>query len=303
MVTINVDFGPHQDKITSERIFEMIAWHPRRMKLSLEWKDPLHPPRNPGDDWSVVLPFRETFGNAFQVMCDVPNIGMREGSGRCYTFLKDDSSEARASARGCLALIGNYVAIRDCLAISFAIDYDKEEGNPDKPQTKVGALRSRAKTYDRVPTADTYRAADELVKEGLDFLEKMTCYSTATCTVGMPPSRPDKPFDLPKYLSEKISKKLGITDLTAMVKTTKVRPQLKDERLDTKLQSIEGTVSVDTNALKDQIVLLIDDLYQSGVSMNYVTMLMLEAGVKKVYGLACEKTCRNDDNIPRSESK
>ena len=31
--------------------------------------------------------------------------------------------------------------------------------------------------------------------------------------------------------------------------------------------------------------------------MNYVAMLLLEQGAKKVYGLACEKTCRNHDNI------
>jgi hypothetical protein len=301
MVTINVDFGPHQEKIKRERIFEMIAWHPRRMKLSLEWKEPLHPPRNPGTDWSVVLPFCETFDNALLTMCTVDNIGLRKGKeDRGFTFIKDGSDEALEKVRDWLRLVGSYVAIRDCLAISFALDYDREEGNPDKPQTKMGALRSRAKTYDKVPTADTYRAANELVNECLDFLGEMTCYNTTTCVVGMPPSRPDKPFDLPKYLADGISSKLGVRDLTHMVKTIKERPQLKDARLDKKLDSIEGTVSVDTQSLKDQTVLLIDDIYQSGISTNYIAMLMLEAGAKKVYGLACEKTCRNDDNIPRS---
>jgi predicted amidophosphoribosyltransferase len=199
--------------------------------------------------------------------------------------------------------VGSYVVIRDCLALSYVLDYDREEGNPDKPQTKVGALRSRAKTYDKVPTADTYRAADELVKECLDFLGQMTCYSTATCIVGMPPSRPDKPFDLPAYLAAKIAAGLGIPDMTHAVSTIKERPQLKGEPLAKKLEAIEATVLVDHHALKDQIVLLIDDLYQSGVSTNYVAMLMLEAGAKKVFGLACEKTCRNDDNIPRSSEK
>jgi predicted amidophosphoribosyltransferase len=108
---------------------------------------------------------------------------------------------------------------------------------------------------------------------------------------------------LPKYIADKISEKLGITDLSPMVKTIKERPQLKGEPLEKKLESIERTISVDPIALKDQIVLLIDDIYQSGVSTNYVAMLMLEAGAKKVFGLACEKTCRNDDNIPRSAIK
>lgn len=304
MVTINVDFGPHQDKITRERILDMITWEPRRNKLSIGWRDPLHPPRNPGADWSIVLPFYETFVNALLTMCKVDNIGLRKGKeDRGFTFIKDGSEEALKKVRDWLRLVGSFVAIRDCLALSFALDYDREKGDPKKPQSKIGLVRNRAKTYDKPPTDDTYRAADELVKDSLDFLEKMTCYNTTTCTVGMPPSRPDKPFDLPKYLAKKISKKLGIPDLTPTVKTIKERPQLKDARCDKKLESIEGSISVDHQSIKDQTVLLIDDIYQSGVSTNYVAMLMLEAGAKKVYGLACEKTCRNDDNIPRSETK
>lgn len=304
MVKINVDFGPHQDKITKERLLEMITWRPRRTKLSVEWQNPLHPPRNPGEDWSVVLPFCETFNNALLTMCTVDNIGLRKGKeDRGFTFIKDGSEEALEKVRDWLRLVGSYVAIRDCLALSFALDYDREEGNPDKLQTKVGALRSRAKPYDSVPTADTYRAADELVKECLDFLGKMTCYNMATCVVGMPPSRPDKPFDLPKHIADGIAKGLGISDLTHTVKTLKERPKIQNEPLGRKLESIEGTISVDPQFLKDQTVLLIDDLYQSGVSTNYVAMLMLEAGAKKVFGLACEKTCRNDDNVPRSAEK
>jgi hypothetical protein len=29
----------------------------------------------------------------------------------------------------------------------------------------------------------------------------------------------------------------------------------------------------------------------------YCGLLLLEAGAKKIFGLACEKTCRNDDNV------
>ena len=77
---------------------------------------------------------------------------------------------------------------------------------------------------------------------------------------------------------------------------------MKDALLEDKLEALEGTIEVDPEPFKDKVVLLVDDLYQSGVSMNYVAMLLLEAGAKKVYGLACEKTCSNDDNISRKGS-
>ena len=77
---------------------------------------------------------------------------------------------------------------------------------------------------------------------------------------------------------------------------------MKDAILEDKLGVLEGTIEVDPGPFEDKVVLLVDDLYQSGVSMNYVAMLLLEDGAKKVYGFACEKTCSNDDNISRRGS-
>ncbi len=289
--------------ISRENIREMITWEPRRWKLSDGW-EALHEPTGQANDWSIILPFCETFEKSFETMCHVNHIGLRKGKdGRGYTFLKDDSPEAIEKVNGWLELIGNYVAIRDCLTLSFALDYDRENGDPQKPQTRIGELRTLAKPYDRNPTKETYQAANELSEACLDFLEKMTCYNPATCIVRMPPSKPDKAFDLPEYLADNFAKKLKKPNLTALVKTIKTRPQLKDEPIEKKLDSIEGTIAVDPYGLKKHIVLLVDDLYQSGVSTNYVAMLMLEAGAKEVFGLACEKTCRNDDNVARSSIK
>ncbi len=113
----------------------------------------------------------------------------------------------------------------------------------------------------------------------------------------MPPSYPKKPFDLPSFLALEIAKGLNKPDLSRLVATICSRPALKNISLGEKLDALGGTVEVDKAKFKGKKVLLIDDLYQSGVSMNYTAMLLLEAGAKGVYGLACEKTCRNDDNI------
>ncbi len=296
---VKVFIEPRQDMITEERIQDMITWQPRRMKLSAEWPEPVHKPRTSSEDWSLVLPFCETLGNAFELMCAVHHIGIRAGGGRCYTFLKDVNE--LENVKEWLDTVGKYVATRDCLALSFALDYDKEEGNPDKPQTDIGKLRSRAKPYDTEPTKDTYSAAEELSKVCIEFFQKMNCYHSATCVIAMPSSKPGRDYDLPKYITAAMAKEIGRSDLSEVVKTIKERRQLKNEPLDGKLATIEGTIYVDESALKGQNVLLVDDLYQSGVSTNYVAMLMLQAGAKKVFGLACEKTCRNDDNIPRSK--
>ena len=300
MVKITVDFGPKQGAITREAIEQMLGLKPRRMKLSTEWKDALHKPDSDEKDWSIVLPFCETFRGAF-TSCSVRSIGMQvsQKGGRCYTFLKIDGDEKDAldEVRAWLKSIGQHVAIRDCLALSFAIDYDRVDGNPAKPQTPVGKLRTVAKTYGAKPTKETMSAADKLVDKCVGFLGEVTCYNSMDAIVAMPPSDPKKVFDLPSHLAAGIAKALQKSDLSQAVKTLKARPPLKDTAVGKKLKALEGTIQVDPKPVKGKVILLVDDLYQSGVALNYVGMLLLEAGATKVFGLACEKTCRNDDNV------
>lgn len=302
MVTIKLDFGPIQKMITKQLIEEMIQWQPRRMKLSVEWPVPLHEPPTPDKDWSLVLPFCETLKNAFEVICSTSHIGLRKGrEDRCYTFFQglQEETDDFDHVEQCIKTIGSFVAIRDCLALSFAIDYDKEEGDPARNRTAIGSLRKAAKTYGRAPTPRAYSAGDRLIEACLQTFRDLTCYDSATCIVAIPPSDTKKPFDLPQYLADGISKGLGKADKTEAVQTITVRPASKEILLKDKFSSIEGTIEVDKDSIQNEIVLLIDDLYQSGVTMNYVAMLLLEAGAKKVFGLSCEKTCSNDDNVCR----
>jgi len=270
------------------------------MKLAIEWQKPLHEPEDDDKDWSLVLPFCQTLKNAFDSMCDVQTIGLRQGKeGRCYTFLKDAKSNDQTlpKIRTWIQLIGSYVAIRDCLPLSFALDYDREHGNPEMGQTVIGALRTRAKPYKSEPTSDTYSAADQLVEACACFIERVYCYQVADSVVAMPRSNPEKEFDLPSYLANGLAKRSPMNDLSHAVRTVRGRPPIKNLSLDKKLEVLEGTIQVDQDVFSGRIVLLLDDLYQSGVSMNYTAMMLLEAGAEKILGLACEKTCRNDDNL------
>lgn len=288
--------------ITKEEIEEMVRWKPRRFSLR-DFEKPLKEPNELGSwqkDWNLIFPFRETFVPAFYEMCEyVEHSPFRTKGTAYYTFLWNVTPDDIDQIKSFLEAIKPYVAIRDCLTLSFAIDYDREGGNPDTPQTHVGLLRSIAKTYGKAASSQALEKADELVEECLAALKKLTCYNSATCIVAMPPSDPAKPFDLPKHLVANISERLGKPDKSDKVKTLKARPGNKELPCEEKLANIEGTVSVDDKSFKDEIVLLVDDLYQSGVSMNYVAMRLLEAGAKQVLGLSCEKTCSNDDNVSR----
>lgn len=289
--------------ISRDCIRKMLTQLPRRYRLA-DFDRPLKAPGEFGQDWNLRFPFWETFVPAFKIVWKEDIVFQRSSKGsHCYTFLKKITNEKVEQIRDWLSIVAPYVALRDCLTLSFALDYDREGGDPSKPQTRVGELRSRAKPYNTQPTLDTYEAADELSQVCLDFLEKVECYKSVDSVVAMPPSKPNKPFDLPTYLAIKIAKKWGKANLSNAICTIRERPAIKSIALTDKLQTLESTIQVNPDSFKGKIVLLVDDLYQSGVSMNYVAMLLLEAGAKDVFGLACEKTCRNDDNVSGREGR
>jgi hypothetical protein len=299
--------APRQLPITLAGIEVMLASRPRRMQIAREWPELLHAPKSGSGDWSVVLPFCETLRNAFELMCPVDSSGLqRAKNGRCYAFLRDsihmDEVELTERVKSWHAKVGQYVAIRDCLALSFAIDYDRERGDPKQRQTHVGSLRARAKPYDREPSDATYQAADGLVDECLRFLGEMSCYDSVDAIFAMPPSNPSKSFDLPSYLASAIGERWGRENLSGAIATVASRPPLKNLAMSEKLRSIAGTLRVNSGAVAKRTVLLIDDLYQSGVSMNYAAMELMNAGCVRVLGLTCEKTCTNDDNVSRATS-
>jgi len=286
-----------QTRISPEDIAMMVTITPRRFRLDEGW---LHAPSGPGKDYSLTLPFSETLENAFEYMTTVEHIPFRAGGGgKPYTYLRGSSTNPGlvAPVREWLAKIGRYVAIRDCLAVSFALDFDKEEGDPQKPHTRLGKLRTQAKSYDGSVALQMFAAADQFVAEMCTFLDTITVYECADAIAAVPPSDPRKPFDLPGYIARKLATERRLEDLCDAVTTKSARPQMKNAALDEKLSAIDGTIVVDAARVRGKTILLIEDLYQSGVSMNYTALEILKAGASRVFGLACVKTCRNSDNV------
>lgn len=297
--------GFAQDAIDQGRIKDMLKWTPRRSRLSTDWPDALYPPDEGGQNWRLVLPFQESFVNCFRQMCsDVDHYVHISKKNRCCIFLNDSqwNEESVKQAQSWVKTTGRYVAIRDCLALSFALDYRTEGGDPNKPRTQVGDLCRRAKPYGANETYDR-DAAKELAKLCAGFLKEMTCYDLADCIVSMPPSRPDKPFDLPEFLAGHIASAIKKPHLADAIQTVKSRRQLKAVSLKDKLKVLSGTVRVDPKAFKDKNVLIVDDLYQSGTSVNYVAMLLQQSGARSISAVACEKTAGNADNVDEQDSE
>ncbi len=293
-----IDSPPYQQRFDEHQLRAMDV---KRHRLGASWPKVVHPPTAKGKDFRLKLPFQETFLGSFEAMvAHSISDPFTSDSGVVTVYLRDTGGlpEAPQTVHDWVATVGQYVGMRDYLALSYALDFEREEGDPNRPQTEVGGLRATAKPYSGAAASERTRAAaDKLAERCLRFLEEMTCYRTANCVVAMPPSDPARQYSLPRHLARRISEaRPDLPDFSSHVRTKRVRESVKDVPHAAKLDTLLGTIAVDPGVFNGRKVLLIDDLYQSGITMNYSGLQLLQAGAKKIFGLACEKTCRNDDN-------
>ena len=153
-----------------------------RRQLKTEWHKTLYAPGEPDENWRIILPFANTYENAFGSMCELNHHAHHAKEDWLIIFLNgtEGDQEAPAEAVEWIEKVGHPVAMKDFLAISFALDYDREGGNPTKPQTEIGALRGLAKPYGgSAPSAKTRKAADSLAEHCVNRLARSPKRNTA----------------------------------------------------------------------------------------------------------------------------
>ncbi len=92
-------------------------------------------------------------------------------------------------------------------------------------------------------------------------------------------------------LAKEISNQLRIP-LVECVTKTRDTPQLKNIfDLDERLKELDGVHTVDMVATQGRKILLLDDLYRSGATMNAITTTFIEQGkAAEVYALTITRT-------------
>ncbi|MGO9604740.1 MAG: ComF family protein [Candidatus Binataceae bacterium] len=111
--------------------------------------------------------------------------------------------------------------------------------------------------------------------------------------VPVPPSS-ERSLQPVMTLATELSSRLGI-ELVDCVKKVRETPQLKNVTdLDERLRLLEGLHQIDPSAIRGRKILLFDDLYRSGATMNAITdVLYDESGVADVFALAATRTRSN----------
>ncbi len=162
---------------------------------------------------------------------------------------------------------------------------DDEYGHPtfDTKRSDVGELLYRLK----------YRSDEAVLEELVDTAASFvrSWNPGVTILVPVPPSRArsQQPVHI---IAEALGRKIGIPVDPAGVVRVKEAPELKNVyAYDERLRLLEGAHRVEVSAVRGQRVLLFDDLYRSGATMNAITAALYDEGeVADVYALALTRT-------------
>jgi predicted amidophosphoribosyltransferase len=159
-------------------------------------------------------------------------------------------------------------------------------GHPefDTTYTELGGLLKKAKYR------ESQNALDTLAETAASFIQ--TRDWDIDCIVPVPPSnmtRKHQPvFELARRISSILNKPV-CWDCNSKIKDT---PELKNiHDYSARLKVLKDAFSVDKKKTRDKIILLLDDLYRSGATMNAISKALIAQGsAKRVYALAITKT-------------
>jgi hypothetical protein len=130
----------------------------------------------------------------------------------------------------------------------------------DYVHTELGRILRRAKPYG--PGDGDRRAADQLAERLAAFVEAHPTYARADAIVPVPPSNPNKPFDLPTYLAGRLAERLGKADGAGWVRKIRVTQQQKDlHTYQQKVENVDGAFEAMCD-VSGQAIIVLDDLYR-----------------------------------------
>lgn len=231
----------------------------------------------------LVLPFDEPFNVIAKKCLNMNSLLFPSKFGNNFYRLISSEEEYKA-IEGFISQYNDVVFLRDTLDLSVALSMHESE--PDV-RTTLGEHEYQLKYQSA--QKDTTSDKEALTAEMQKRLEELPYFKLADYICAVPSSKP--------FMRDIIAGLDGFefTDISDKVSWKNKNGSLKDvETAEEKLDMIKSwglTFEADLD-LKDKTVLLVDDMYYSGVTMQYIAMKMKESGAKRVFGMALVKSLR-----------
>ena len=271
-------------KKAEEFILELPTISPRRICFATTHKNALE--YNPGAKWvgRFRVPFKETIKTIFETMTGL-ELFHSEKYGNYWRSIK--TKEEYNLIKDWMEQVKNIVFIRDNLDLSIALSEHKLN---EEERTSIGELEYRAKYH------NDKSSISKLIRLLVDTLKLMPFFTDVDYVCAVPPSE-GKVHDLPSELAKAVSALIKKPNITNKLIWANQKKSLKDVKLEEKLLALKMAdlqVNCNVNAKK---VLILDDMYQSGITINYIAMKILEKGADKIYSIALVKSRKDSDNL------
>ena len=234
---------------------------------------------NEGEDM-ITVPFGDSIGLLLKEQTDI--VLRKSSKGKYYKKLTPEEYEKAKSFVGSYA---NVVFLRDLLDASVALSLNFESDG--ETRTHIGQLEKSAK-YD-----NDENAVEELAAVVDEFIGNNPLYANADYLCAVPPTKADEK-NLPVRIIEKLKNFKGSNVSDSIVWTSKTESLKNAEGAD-KLEILKhsGLEIAEGVDFEGKNIVLLDDLYMSGITLQYVAMRLKEAGAGKVYGLCLVKSFGN----------
>jgi len=255
--------------------------------------------QKPGQDLCLKIPICDVYSGIIdRAVPAIQHIGWRHGTkGTCYTYIRSITEQDRRALETLLDLLKNIVCLTitehlephfaDQLDEAYAIDFNFKQEETPLEYTTAGKAEHAAKEEQDMQA--TKALANCLAK----IIEQHPTLQRADIIAAVPP-RPSKKFHLPVALVAGIG--AALKRGTGLNLTKIEHNKLKALAIEDKVKTLSGAFTLH-ESVKGKTILLIDDLYQSGVTLWSLAKFLKERGAKAVYGLACVKSWSDTDNV------
>jgi hypothetical protein len=265
-------------------------------RLTLYW---FNLTKREGKDTLLKIPLCDVFSDvidrAFPDLDYIPWRSVEEG--RCYTYIKNLSEPDFDRLNNFLDTLHHLVFLtqtdhlklhfKDELTEAYALDFNFQQGVHPLTRTETGELEHLAKE------ARDPQAIAEIARRLTEVIRRHPTLLRADFITAMPP-RPSSTFHLPVELVKAIGANLGRPVGLKVAKTE--HPKLRTLPIDQKLSTLANVFSLG-ESVRQKSVLIIDDLYQSGVTVWSLAKFLKSQGAWDVYTLACVKSWGDTDNV------
>jgi ATP-dependent DNA helicase RecQ len=207
------------------------------------------------------------------------NSDLRNTSHEALIEKQEDSIEAFLANPHPRPLVGPWHA-------GWALGFHSRITGSDWSRSDVGDLTYRLK-YDGDTTV-----LSTLVQKTLDLIHLHPEITRVDVIVPVPSTTERKINPVLEYCNA-LADKIKLPMRSPVVKTRQTQPQKEMKTLAQKRANVAGAFSLD-GEIKDKRILLVDDLFDSGATLEEITRLLLKHGASRVNVLSLTRTIHSD---------